>query len=443
MRNQLPNAMSPVRFTPLLSALALLVPSARLAPAQSPPPGYADSAISLPASASNVRVLDRGRIAWFDGSTLFLQAGAAAPVPLLSIPQTFGAFAIDAGRDRILFAESGTGDVWLVPLSGAPRLLANLVLPYDAVMIGRDRALVSAKTGGFAAQDNDLVALDLSTGSWTAVGRVPGASGPLAVDGRGTVYHATASPSFPPPPGGSSILSWTRAAVASAVRGGPLLTPASARVLLGGIDTASSLAVDDDGDLLFVDWWNDSIEEVSDIDGPSPAAVRFADYSAASVSATALQFESRGPAVFEPFQPEGSRLYVHERDYAAVSRIRTVGPRRPTLTTSIGSPIPRGSFDLIASHGPPLGLFAIAIDAGQGGSERALRIPGFEQPFFWSRTAAIAMTGVLDPSGAARVPLSNPGFSRGPWSFGLRMAVMDPAMSSIGSSAALPIRLRR
>lgn len=381
--------------------------------------GHRSELRSLPPGAGNVLRLPGGGTVWFTGTELVLDQNGTTRSLLLFGSAVFGSFTVEAGPDHVLFGESSLGDLWLVPVRvpGVPRVLANLTLNYDAVRWSADLALVSAKTGGFGASHNDVMAIDLRTGAATALLRVPGSSGPLAADAAGNVYYATAGLAFPPPPGGVSVLRWDAGALRAAL-GTRVLTEQDARLVHAGLDAASDLALDGDDDLLFVDWWNATVGELSDVRGSSPRLSRLLDYASAPVSASGLQFAdgagSRGRADFEPFQPAGGgALLVLESAFGGPSRLRTVEANRPHTTHTGGPVVPAGPFALVTGGGPANGLGLVAIGALAAPFEIGLGIPGFEQTLFWNPGLLFPLavrTVRFDAGGRAALDLVNPGF---------------------------------
>lgn len=401
-------------FSPVATALATLLP------AQQTTEGYHAVAASLPAGTGNVLETTQGTL-YFDGFQLLLDAGSGG-VSLLTFPSyTFGSFSAPIGATEVLFGESSNGGIWSIPLNGGPaQLVANVPLNYDAVLLDDDRALVSAKTGGFSSPDNDVVFVDLLTGQTQLLAQFPGASGPLAVDAAGHVYYATAPATFPAPPGTVEIWRLTRGVVDAAVLSGQVLGAADATLIVQGIDAAGDLAFDDQGDLFFVDWYQGRVGQVSDADGPSATlAPTVIDYAGSSVSATSLQFSpaaSAGGAVFDPFQPLGGSLRVHETDYGAVSRVRELTSARPALASSVTSPVPAGPFSLTVTAGPAGGLGVLLVEPAVALGPATLTIPGLRQPLLLDAAligAPAVVPVTFDSAGVATVSLINPGFAQG------------------------------
>jgi hypothetical protein len=400
----------------LFAALA-----APLATAQQSPEGHVASVQSLSSTTSLATVMPQGLVT-FDGTNLVLTPPLQPPQTLLQLPASvFASFAIDAGGGRVLFAENSTNNLWLVPIAGpAPAApLATITLPYDAALLSPTHALVSAKTGGFASATNSLVALDLTTGATQLLATLPGASGPLAVDAAGDVYYATSSNSFPAPAASVDVLRLRANVVAQALATSTVLGLADTETVWLGLDAASDLALDDDGDLHFADWWNLRVGELNDVGGPVVwLGEGVVDYATAATSAAALQFvPATTPAgnVFEPFQPQGGTLHVLETDFFSTTALRAVRSAPAVLATSVTSPIPTGPVTLATTGGPALGIGVLAFATVSGPGVTPLAVPGFEQPLLWSSalltTQCIGIGLLFDATGSASFAFANPGFA--------------------------------
>jgi hypothetical protein len=405
--------------------------------------GYAATLRALPPSATNVLLLSADRTVYFTGTDLVLEAPGGPPRTLLSFAATrFGSFTVEVGHELLLFGESSAGELWLVPTSaaGSARLLATLPFNYDAAAFGHGLAIVSAKTGGFGAPDNDLFLLDLVSGAAHVVARIPGASGAVAVDEQTDLVYATAPGSFPPPPGSVSILRFPRAALHAAARTGVPLHAAAATTLFAGLDAAGDIAFDADDDLLFVDWLQNEIGELNELHTVAPWRSVFMTYAGPAAPAT-MQFMPTplaASARFEPFQPAtGAAMVVHETDFASLSQLRVVQPRRPATHHVGPTPIPAGSFDIVTTSGPANGLGLIAITLAPHPGEVALAIAGVEMPLFWNPSSLQPVNThfvTFDAGGTAVLTLTNPGF---PQSLtGGAQAAFVTGAGAIGSSAA-------
>lgn len=409
--------------------------------------GYAAIVRPLPSTAGNVLALPGDAFAWFDGSDLWYQNPGQPQRSLLhfAVP-VFGSFTIAIDSSTLLFGENSTHGVWQVPLHGVPTNtpLANVVFNYDAALLGPGRALVSAKTTGFGTPDNDLVVIDLGSGATQLLARLPGASGPVAIAGNGDVYYATSSLLFPTPPGQTAVLRLRRAVVDQALAAQQVLTVAQTELVFAGLDAAADLAFDDDGDLLFADWWNNTLGEVNDATGPAPWTDVLIDYSGATVGAAGVQFAAAaGSGVFEPFQPAGGTLWVHEQTFGTVSQLRQLAAARPTLTCAASNPVPTGSFALQLTQGPRLGAGLLAVGFGPAAGGPSLAVPGFEQPLPWDPTLGGAVATWLlafDANGNAMVPLHNPGIAPVLQCL-FQAACVDASGRVIGSTSPLALPL--
>lgn len=409
------------RFRSLLVAAAL---AALLAPtpAQSVPEGLAASATTLPSTASLALVVPGG-IVTFDSNNVVLKLDSQPPQTLLSLTgMIWGSFLLQTDANHVLFGHTGVGPtgsgdrLWLVPLQGPPPAAPLAVVPfnYDAVLLAPGQVLLSARTGGFAVADNDLLVLDLATGNTQLVALLPGASGPVAIAPNGDILYATASPFFPAPAGSVTILRLPRAVFDQALATHTVLGLADAQVVIAGLDAASDFAVDDDGDLLFVDWWNGRVSEISDVDGAAVLVPVVVDYGTAPVFPSSVQFVGGNAyGVFEPFQPQNGRLFVFESDYFSTSRLGAFAAAPAVLHVSGGPVIPAGPFTITATQGPSLGIGVVAFAFGSAGVPAAVGVPGFEQPLWLDPTLlgpSILVTVLFNAAGSASLAPTNPGF---------------------------------
>lgn len=436
----LPQTLAPLATTAILLLSALPMAAQQLTE------GLSETISALPAGTSNVFTTSNGVI-YFDGLDLTYAVNASTPQPLLSFASyTFGSFTTPIGATKVLFGESSNGGIWSVPLNGQPPLqIANVPFNYDAVMLDDDRALVSAKTGGFAAPDNDVMFVDLLTGQTQLLAQFPGASGPLTVDSSGNVYYATSPAAFPAPAGTVSILRLPSAVIDNAIAANQVLSVANTQVVLTGLDAASDLAFDDDGDLLFVDWFSNHIGEINDATGNAASlATTLLDYSGSGLNGSVLQFvkTATGPQVFEPFQPIGGQLLVHETDYVSVSQLRSVTARRSELCSSAPNPMPSGSFVLTTNHGPALGIGLLAFTTSVPAGPLSITVPGFEQPLHLD--AALSASPVLvpvsfDATGQTAMTFSNPGFA--PILDAVAQTVSFSTTGGLGTSTVLSLQI--
>ncbi|MFO1029812.1 MAG: hypothetical protein U1F60_01925 [Planctomycetota bacterium] len=385
--------------------------------AQQAPAGYETTSTPLPAGASAVLQTPSG-IVLCTGTELQLHASGQPAQTLLSLPSfAFGSFTIPVGSQHVLFGENTTNRLWLVPLAGpAPSSpLATVTFNYDAVLLTPQTALLSAKLGGFATPDNDLVALDLTNGSWTSIASLPGASGPLALLDNGDVLYATSSLAFPTPPGTAELLRFPRATIDQAIANQTVLGPNSATVVLGGLDAASDLAVDDDGDVFYVDWMQNNVREIHDV-GSSQALLGapLLGYVGTPVSPAALQFvPGAGIGVFEPFQPRNGTLLVHATDFGSTNQLSSVVAAEAAVALSGPSPLPSGPFSFDVSGGPANGMALLVFDLQSPVGPMPMFLGGYEQPLWWEAallgSTTVEVLAQLDGTGAISLASTNPG----------------------------------
>lgn len=414
--------------------------------AQQVPPGYTVARATLPPGATAVQQTQAGLV-YCTGTTLELLPPGQPATTLLTLPGfVFGSFTLPVGSTHVLFGESSNNQLWLVPLAGpAPSApLATLPFNYDAVLLTPQRALVSAKITGFATNDNDLVAVDLATGATLTIAKLPGASGPLALASNGDVLYATSSLAFPTPFGTAELLRFPRATIDQAIATQATLGPTSATVVVSGIDAAGDLAVDDDGDVFYADWLQDNVREIDDVDGPAPALGGvLLDHAGVATSASGLQFVAgTGLGVFEPYQPIGGTLLVHETDFFSTTELATVATARAQLASTVASPIPAGPFALLASQGAANGIGLLAFGAGTTGTALSISLGGFEAPLLWDSALVVGAALVpvaFDGSGTMSLPLVNPGMPSLAPSV-VQVFFLDPA-GRLGTTPSLAITL--
>lgn len=445
-----PTAVSPSLRSATIRALVPLLALLSAAPAlpgQQVAEGYGAQLQAMPSNAGNLLLMPNGQTVWCDGSDLWLRTPGQTPKSLRHFaPPVFASFTLALDGNHVLLGESSTHGLYIVPLTTVPAYapLANVPYNYDALVLGPGRILVSAKTGGFSAPDNDLVVVDVATGSVQTLARLPGASGPVALAPNGDVYYATGSMLFPTPPGTSTVLRFRRPVVDQALANNQVLGIGHAEVVYAGLDAAADLAFDDDGDLLFTDWWNNTLGELHDATGVAPWASVLVDYTGTALGASGLQFvAATGAAVFEPFQPAGGTLRVHETAWGAASQVRILHAARAAVAVPGGNPIPAGSFVVEVTGGPRqgLGLVGFGFSPAVGGAP--LAVPGFEQPLFWDGSLGAGLgTWLLpfDAAGRATLALTNPGAAPAQ-SFLLQAAFVDAAREVLGTTAPLVLQL--
>ncbi len=429
----------------LSTAGFVLAISVSVLPSQQLQEGLQTQTTMLPPGSGQLLATPTGLV-YFDGQDLQFAAPAQPAQSRLHFPGfRFGSFTIDAGNGHVLFGESSQHELWLVSLAGplptAP--LTTVMWNYDAALLSPQRAVVSARLGGFAAPDNELIAVDLVTGQQQVFASIPGASGPVEVAANGDLYYATGSPSFPTPPGTARIVRFRAAVVANALQQQSVLTLAQAEAVAAGLDSVADLAFDDDGDLHFTDWFNTRIGEVDDADGPAArVGAGVANYSASFLSPASLQFvRTTGMGVFEPFQPQGGGLLVLETDYFSQSQMRTVRSSEAQLVATAPNPIQTGAFALIVVNGPSNGIGVVAIAGSTTPGIVPIAMPGFEQPLLWSPALLSPLLALLplDAMGNGSLQIQNPGFA--PILAATAQAAMVSATGVLGATPPIALLL--
>lgn len=408
---------------PTRSLFLLALASTASVPAQLHPEGFAATLEPLPAATQVVLATSYGLVAC-SGGTVTLTPPGQTSVRLLQLSgPVFASFLLEVGPGQVLFGHTGFGSappdaVWLLPLQGPAATVPLAAVPfnYEAVLLTPTRALLSARTGGFGAASNDLLSLDLVTGATQPVASLPGASGAIAVAANGDVLYATAPAALPAPPGSVQVVRFPRAVLDQAIATGQVLGLADAVVVRTGLDAASDLAFDDDGELYFVDWMQNRIGVIHDATGPAPwPGAPLADYSGATVFPATLQFTpAPGPGVYEPFQRTAATMLVLETDYLSVSQLRQVAPAAASLASTGTVPQVAGPFDLVLADGPSAGLAVLLLSLSAAPGDFVLTLPGGAQPLVLNQAIAswsLLYVLALDASGTGQQPLHNPGFA--------------------------------
>lgn len=358
-------------------------------------PGFQPAGMqSLPAAFAAYDTLSTGERIVFDGSSIDLYASNGSL--LLHLGDTpsfvFASFIeADPSETFALVGESSNGDLFKVALDGSGMsTLANAFFNYDAVFEDATHALVSAATCGWSC-GNNIVRIDTQTGALTQVAHVPGASGPVGMALDGSLLYGVVSDVFPSPPGSSSILAWS----AEQLRSGAVLGVGDATLFHGGLNGASSLAVDPVfGSVFLASSVFGSTSQVleftpeGDLVGPVVQSTEFLGY-------LELQADG-GPGYFHAYQPpDGVKLLYFNGD------VVTVRPARPRAVLS-GS----GAFQSLQITGaPPNGSMVVTFTGAQHGAPQESAHP-FEgtlyvTPFDLAEVRRVALTLPVSAAGAA------------------------------------------
>ena len=423
------------------------------------PPGYGSTAEDLPETTSLATKLADDSYVVYRGSQLLRIVGTREHV-LLTLDTTSGpvfpSFIVQAGPSAVVFGENSNGNVWWVPTRGRsqPYVLANIVFNFDAILWDNVTLIVSAKTGGFATPDNEIVALNLATGATRVIGQVPGASGPLTRDSAGGLVYATAPLTFPPPPGAVQVLRWFESQVLAALNAGPeggILGASNGQPLVLGLDSAGDIAMDTDGDFYFVDYGMNEVRVIAEIGNRGAAPQTFVSLAPSGPEGitffTGLQFEggdsqTNGPA-FDPFAPRsGGKLLVFASDFVAASVLAEVVPLRARANaTRTGNQL-----RIAVDGGPADGLGFVGLAFGTPcATELAVRTPfsnsvlmlnpAVAQGAAWHLTA-------LSAQGTGSVQVGLPAGLQLPDCIS-QTVVVRTADAAMGTTQAVPVPLAR
>jgi hypothetical protein len=273
----------------------------------------------------------------------------------------------------------------------------------------------------------------------------PGASGPLTIAGPGgDLYCATASATYPAPPGSTRLLRFPAARIAAAIGGGPALTEADAQLVAAGLDGAYDLVGDDRGALLLSDPQSGQVRVVWP-DGRIEPRPLFA--APPGASALGLAFADPGPATFDPFQPDsGARLWVATNDWSVRAVVEEVRPARPSAHAPGGPSAGPGPIAIelagLPAGGPASVLFNILPPLPR--EIALLEVGGV--PVWWGldlQMPPLSVAAAVDPLGRARVVLPYTGGLD--WTLALQGAAIGagdrgPLLTTTGQ---LTVTLRR
>ena len=429
-------------LVPLLGSLFLPAPAV----AQTTRPGYGFDEVPIaPAGAfvGGFEVLPSGNYAVFDGiAVVEVAASDGAFVRTLHTPASpvFGAFlTLSPDGSKLYFGESSDGKVYEIDLATLAALwVIDTVFPYDLAFDPKGRAFL---TYSFGFNQGSFVALcDFTTGALDDVIATKSPSGPLAFDAAGDLYTATPdASSFPPPLDATEILRFAQADLESAI--GPAVLDESHGALLGVVDGATGIALDEAEDVLVTDA---NYGKIVDLDALTQAETVVAQ--AGPFEAFLYLRHARGTrGAFEPWQPgEAGTLLAVRSDFFSFNQLTRVRPARPELSTTPPSPIPPGTFDFHVTGAVENGFGLMLITGSAAGSELALKNRTWPAPLFIGLDFAGGLTVVpiaTDGTGEYHEPVDNTGF--GGVTVAFQLVVGESATGPLyGTSAAMEIVLQ-
>lgn len=432
--------LSLLLFSPLLLCRAL--------PAQGlPAPGFALSvrtgAPGAPGAFTGFDLLPGGDLLLLSGSDAVL-ATATPPRVVFSFPVgTMGAFVRNTACGLFL-AESTLGSVLLIdPDSGWFREVVRVGFPFDLAEGPAGELYLSANPGfGTPSSGSRIYLLDPVKGALDEIVRLPGPSGPVAVDGAGALYCAVQSAVYPTPPGAVKVLCWTAAQVKSALGPGQL-TEQAAAVAWAGLDGAFGLAVDRMGRLYATDPQKGGVlrfdpgdRSVERLLGATPLT--------ATGHASIRIYAGPGPATLDAYQPAGAgSILVAASDYLTFARVEELRPARPALSSSPWPEVPvGGQLRFALSGAPPGGPVVLLLSPAALPGEAALFLGGRAPLFLGVGPHYLALALVLgaDAAGKAALQARYPG--GGPMDLFAQAFPAGGPAGLFGSSNPWGVRLR-
>lgn len=334
----------------------------------------------------------------------------------------------DPARGTLLFADDRSGQLQVLDTQTGIQTARGLPLrTFDLVVLPSGQILASANPLWPAPGAHPGIWLVDPTGGNNhreVVQLGPGASGPLALHpDRGDLYYATASASYPTPPGSVRVLEFGAAAVAAAIAGGPALGPANASALPARLDGAFDIAFDDRG-RLFASNPQDGRVEVVRADGTlDPVPLCGAQPGTSSLG---LCFADDGPATMAGYQPgEGARLWVATNDWATLAAVHEIRAARPVATSASGPAATAGNLRIDASGLPRSSLGVLAFNILPAlPSEMPLLVGLPDVPCWWGLDPQMPLLTVActtDALGHTQVPLPYRGGLS--WTLSIQLAV--------------------
>lgn len=311
--------------------------------------GFAETASQpTPAPFASYDTLPSGERVVFDGMSIDMYSGAGTFVMnLATLPAfVFNSFVeVDPSSTFAIVGESSNGDIMRVALDGSGMsTLTNLNFNFDGVFESPNSILISAATCGFGC-GNDLVRLDTTTGATSFLAAVAGPSGPVALDENGALFYGTVDLGTP---SNSSIISWTAAQLNS----GSLLDETDAAVLVGGLESAASLAIDPIfGNVFVAESVFGGTSRILEIDISDGSLADEVVVSAEYLGNVELM-QGRGIGHFHAYQPEDG-VFMHYNN----GDIVTVRPQRPVANLTQVGPIATLSVTGAEPNGSMLVIF--------------------------------------------------------------------------------------
>ncbi len=321
-------------------------------PGQAPSPGFASasrySAIGVQHDIAAMAPSRDGQTIWVAHRDLLFAVDAVGNRSLAyALPggQWIGALIVDA-TGEVLFT-NGSNQTLLAhdPVTRQTRHLGGIPAnTFDLAAVPGSSTLLATANPVWPSPGArpGVWRLDPALGNHREIVQLVGASGPLTFAGNGDLLCATASATFPAPPGSSLLLRFAASRVALALAGGPALTMQDATRVGAPLDAAYDLAIDS-RERAYVT--GGLLGHVLRIDLASGARAATPWLDTGSAGSTQIAWLPGGTlATFDAFQPaDGGRLLVTIANWNGIrSDVVQLEPARPSLVIGPANPVPRG-----------------------------------------------------------------------------------------------------
>jgi hypothetical protein len=403
-------------------------------------PGYAVASTRPAPFGSVLCSLADGGYLTFDGLEVARWGADGTQQVVLA---SLGAFAfpsfirVDPTESFALLGESSTS--WVMRLDLATNVLTQLTqLNFNyAATFDPDPSVawISAALGGFGA-GNDILRLDLGSGTAVLAAHVGGPSGPLVTSSSGDLYYGTQYDGWPVPPDTQAVIRWDAAELASGV----VLSELDADVIVDQLDGTSGLALDEAQQALFVIDSDPTGGGENVLRRYTTGGVLIDEIVSNAAYLSTIEVDAgAGPMVFAPYQPEGAvvRLALTDYNFSFTERVE-LRPARPAVAFSGPTGPTAGPATVSVTGGPPQGSVVwmwtrpVYLSAGEWVGDLGWGVPTFYMADpTWLLRQSVPFP--LDASGAASLTYSQPASMFAGAVFQARL--LDASGAPVGTSA--------
>jgi hypothetical protein len=401
-------------------------------------PGFTLAARANPVFGSTSCLLPGGDLVTFDGQHVERWTITGTHVATLAtLPSSAWWSFVTPTPDgsTVYFGESSNQGIYRAATDGSGWAWMNTVTnAYAATVAATGDLYLTAQPYG-SGLGTYVVRLDTAPPySWTAIGNVSGASGPLAFDPAGNLYYATQDTVYPANPGSTDVLRWSAAQVAA---GG--FSELDATLFAADFDGGAALAFDAKGGDLLLAECNDGLFEYSVVRVSQDKAHSQVLASAGRWITSLTLLERGSPATLDAYQPStGTNLVYATTDFWSVDDLVTLAPARPVLSASGAGTTGTGPVTLTLSGGVPNGtlfLFFCSL-SDYSPTESVYNFGGFK--LFTGLTLAksrrVQFLLPTDANGNGALTIWNPGSLQGLYAF--QALVGKPSGAFVGASTS-------